>query len=216
MALLKNGQDDDFFGNDADEEDCLFEPSSSSLLRKMHGDDDGIINHHHGQQQGLLFDNGSGLLAAAESFALEERFRKLGFHEGYDQAKDERLQEGFEIGYKEAFAVSTRIGILLGEATLKSKLLSLTSSPAVDTTTTTKKQIQNSGGNDDDTSSGNKMKDMSTTTQAQEEPIYLAAARQIIKSLTEPETETLSNKCDNLNELESKVRNIMLQKKQQS
>jgi hypothetical protein len=204
MALFKNGQDDDFFGND-DDEDCFQSPPPSlSVLtrpdvsdgggRGINGDacdddDDGIHRPHYGQPQ---HQEGSGCaLAEAESSALQERFRKLGFHEGYDQAKDERLQEGFETGYREAFAVSTRIGILLGEATLNSKL---------------PKPIRKiDTGNEDGTSSGDKVEENISTITAPE-PIYLAAARQIIKRLTEPDT--LSKNCD-LPKLESEVRNIL-------
>jgi hypothetical protein len=205
MAFLKNGQDDDFFGSnedDDDEEDCLFVPSS---LLPSPGDGS---NHH------LLLDYGA--LARAESSALAERFRKIGFHEGYDPAKDERLQEGFETGYKEAFAVSTRIGIFLGEATLKSKLLPQHIVPPalispVATADTTENQIQQIGN--DGTSRSGKIDEGEILMPFPTEPIYLAAARQIIKRLTEQQqTDTLSTKkksCD-LMELENEVRNILL------
>ena len=55
-------------------------------------------------------------LAAAESRATRERFRKLGFHQAYDTAKEDLLQEGFEAGYKETFALAKEMGILLGKA----------------------------------------------------------------------------------------------------
>lgn len=55
-------------------------------------------------------------LAAAESRAAQERFRKLGFHEAYDAAKEDLLQHGFEAGYKETFVLAKEIGILLGRA----------------------------------------------------------------------------------------------------
>lgn len=64
----------------------------------------------------------SGGLALAESRALEERFRKLGFHEGYDAAKETMLQEGFEAGYKETFSIAQEIGALLGKMAMKSKV----------------------------------------------------------------------------------------------
>ena len=61
-------------------------------------------------------------LLTAESRAVEERFQKLGYHEAYDAAKEERLQDGFEAGYKETFEISKEIGVLLGRAVMGSKM----------------------------------------------------------------------------------------------
>ena len=86
------------------------------------GDDDscGPDVAHHSWSNDTVGTFGG--LAAAESRALEERFRKIGYHEGYDAAKETKLQEGFEAGYKETFALSKQIGALLGKMTMKSKL----------------------------------------------------------------------------------------------
>lgn len=75
-----------------------------------------------GTDEGIGFEVDTSGLAAAESRALEERFRNLGFHEGYDAAKEERLQEGFEAGYMETFALSKEIGALVGKIAMKTKL----------------------------------------------------------------------------------------------
>ena len=64
-------------------------------------------------------------LALAESRALEERFRKFGFHEAYDAAKEERLQDGFEDGYVASFPLAMEIGAIFGKAVMESKMKNL-------------------------------------------------------------------------------------------
>jgi len=63
-----------------------------------------------------------GLLGSAESRARVERFRTIGYHEGFDETKDVRLQRGFQDGYQQAYDVSYRIGRMLGELTAKYKI----------------------------------------------------------------------------------------------
>jgi len=95
MALWQEQEEDDFFGSEDDD---------SKPQRCTDGHD---------------LDSG---LAIAEASAATEHFRKLGYHEAYDATKDERIQEGFDKGYKDAFEVSSRIGESLGRATMQSKL----------------------------------------------------------------------------------------------
>ena len=55
-----------------------------------------------------------GGLAGHETRANEAAFRKMGYLEAYDAAKEERLQEGFEAGYREAVDVAASVGLRLG------------------------------------------------------------------------------------------------------
>jgi len=55
-------------------------------------------------------------LALHEARAAEEAAYKRGFLEGCDVTKDERLQDGFEVGYRETLDAAMRIGKMLGEA----------------------------------------------------------------------------------------------------
>ena len=60
-------------------------------------------------------------LMAAEAQAAEKRYRKLGYHEAYDAHKDDRIQEGFVDGYREAYANAIKIGEQLGKAVVESR-----------------------------------------------------------------------------------------------
>ena len=55
-------------------------------------------------------------MATHESRAAEEQFRNIGYLEAFEKAKEIRLQEGFEVGYRSTFPVSMRIGEVLGRA----------------------------------------------------------------------------------------------------
>ena len=57
---------------------------------------------------------GGGGLAGHETRANEAAFRKMGYLEAYDATKEERLQEGFEAGYRETVDVATSVGLRLG------------------------------------------------------------------------------------------------------
>jgi len=47
--------------------------------------------------------------------SMEQKFHNLGFQDGYDKAKELKLETGFEEGYVELIEVATRIGNILGE-----------------------------------------------------------------------------------------------------
>jgi len=59
----------------------------------------------------------SGGLAEREMRFTQEQFRNMGYLEAYDETKEERLQEGFEAGYKDFFEAAMIMGEALGEAT---------------------------------------------------------------------------------------------------
>ena len=61
-------------------------------------------------------------MAAFEARAVAERFRKIGFHEAYDAAQEECLQEGFEAGFFATFDQAQEIGRLLGKAVMRAEL----------------------------------------------------------------------------------------------
>lgn len=79
-------------------------PDEAGAEDEFFGDDDAI------DRRGL---------AAAEDRALAARFRNVGYHETYEACQEERLQEGFEVGYTQAFAVAKEIGTRLGRSVLQ-------------------------------------------------------------------------------------------------
>jgi hypothetical protein len=93
MALLQ--EDDDFFGDGDD----------NSTLRQC---TDG-----HEMYSGL---------AMAEAAAVESKHENLGYHAAYDEYKDVKVQDGFEVGYTGVYKTAYRIGELLGDATMAYKL----------------------------------------------------------------------------------------------
>ena len=58
-------------------------------------------------------------LTRHEVHASEETAFKRGFLEGFDAVKDERLQAGFDEGYRQAIKESMNIGKILGESTVE-------------------------------------------------------------------------------------------------
>lgn len=99
MATWPKETDDDFFG---DQEKELRDMSRQSQAQN---------------DTTLSIDPTSDGLAERDSRALEETFRNLGFNEAFDEARDARLQEGFELGYKQCFHAAMKLGELLGEVT---------------------------------------------------------------------------------------------------
>ena len=59
--------------------------------------------------------NDFGALAQHETLAKERDLAAIGYFESYDENKDERLQDGFEAGYRQAFDISMRIGEVFGQ-----------------------------------------------------------------------------------------------------
>ena len=61
---------------------------------------------------------GGGGLAGHETRSNEAAFHKMGYLEAYDATKEERLQEGFEVGFREAadhaHSIGRRLGRLVG------------------------------------------------------------------------------------------------------
>lgn len=56
-------------------------------------------------------------LTLRDSRATKEQFRNIGYHQAYEEAKDARLQQGFEKGYRDCFEEALQIGEILGQAT---------------------------------------------------------------------------------------------------
>jgi hypothetical protein len=91
--------EDDFFGADeeiTDQDHSCFVDSGTSQL-------------HSGLQ-------------AADVNAEQGRFRTLGYHEAYDSCKGERLQTGFQDGYRSTYEDARRIGELVGRTITQSKI----------------------------------------------------------------------------------------------
>lgn len=64
-------------------------------------------------------DDEGDVLAEREIRAQEQQIENVGFLEAFEEAKEDKLQQGFEDGYTQSFDVSVRIGELLGEAALE-------------------------------------------------------------------------------------------------
>jgi hypothetical protein len=158
MALLQ--EDDDFFGEHDDHDEHEHENSS---LRKCA---DGQELH-------------SGL-AVADFNASQSHYQKLGYHAAYDEHKDLDVQNGFEAGYKEVYNQAFSVGEMLGEATMKHKLLR--------------------GKNQGDDTDKEKGRD----------PAYLEAAKKIRGVLTDTaDKEESTKKAYNLRDLQREVENAL-------
>jgi hypothetical protein len=172
MALMQ--EDDDFFGDHDDHDEHDFEdedehPSSRQCV-------DGHELH-------------SGL-AVADFKASQSHYQKLGYHAAYDEHKDLDVQNGFEAGYKEVYNQAFSIGEMLGQATMKHKLLR-----GKTATATTTSEIPK--GDDADKEEGR-------------DPSYLKAAKKIRGVLTDTaDKEESTKKAYNLRDLQREVENAL-------
>ena len=96
MANPKSGDGDDFFGDFKHEQGHNESPNPNCA--------------------DMNDQNPREVMATHESRAAEEQFRNIGYLEAFEKAKEIRLQEGFEVGYRSTFPVSMRIGEVLGRA----------------------------------------------------------------------------------------------------
>jgi hypothetical protein len=167
MALLQ--EDDDFFGEHDDHDE--HEHENSSLRQCADG---------HELHSGL---------AVADFNASQSHYQKLGYHAAYDEHKDLDVQNGFEAGYKEVYNQAFSVGEMLGEATMKHKLL------RGKTATTTPSEIPK--GDDTDKEKGR-------------DPAYLEAAKKIRGVLTDTaDKEESTKKAYNLRDLQREVENAL-------
>jgi hypothetical protein len=158
MALLQ--EEDDFFG--AHDDDDEHDDDNPSLRQCIDG---------HELHSGL---------AVADFNASKSHYQTLGYHAAYDEHKDLDVQNGFEAGYKEAYNQAFSIGEMLGEATMKHKLLR-----------------GKSQGDDTDKEDGR-------------DPAYLEAAKKIRGVLTDTADKEESNKkAYNLRDLQREVENVL-------
>lgn len=58
-------------------------------------------------------------LGQQEAKSQEEHFWKIGYHEAHEESCNEKLQEGFEAGYRNSMEGSMRLGELLGRHAFK-------------------------------------------------------------------------------------------------
>jgi hypothetical protein len=91
---MNDADEDEFFG-DQEENDDNVHTSSSSYY---------------------------GRLGDQEVLARENEMKNIGYLEAHEETKEQRLQEGFEAGYRETFDAAMRVGKLLGQATARARL----------------------------------------------------------------------------------------------
>ncbi len=89
--------EDEFFGDQSDDED-------HDLYSQLH------VNE-------VMQDarRAHGAMDKHEINSQRETHRNIGYHEAYDDYKEERLQEGFEAGYRQYINDAKKLGMLLGE-----------------------------------------------------------------------------------------------------
>mmetsp|Transcript_50629 Transcript_50629/g.107879 ORF Transcript_50629/g.107879 Transcript_50629/m.107879 type:complete len:178 (+) Transcript_50629:94-627(+) len=99
--------DDEFFGDQSSESD------SSRCADQVSGNE-GI--------RGKTPSNPFGNVATHEYRSREESVRNLSYLDGYDETKEEKLQDGFSEGYRQSFNDALRIGRRLGYLGAKAAL----------------------------------------------------------------------------------------------
>lgn len=98
---MNSDSEDEFFGDQSDDEytqKCL----SSSYTT---------------QEPARPIDS----LSKRDNNAQEENYRNIGYHEAYDLHKEERIQEGFEDGYRNHLDIATKLGEVLARNILSSR-----------------------------------------------------------------------------------------------
>ena len=119
-------------------------------------------------------EEGGGGLAGHETRANEAAFRNMGYLEAYDATKEERLQEGFEAGYREAVDVATSVGLRLG------RLVGRTAAVALAPTSTAS---QGKHGDDTTEDDGDDNCDDDNDERVEKEAAAAAAARLAAKTV---------------------------------
>jgi hypothetical protein len=98
----------------------LFTHTRTEPMALNEEDDNDDGDEFFGDQDGD--DDFGGLLGEREHLARQNELKTVGYVESYDETKETRLQEGFQMGYRETFDVALRIGQLLGQATFRARL----------------------------------------------------------------------------------------------
>mmetsp|Transcript_11711 Transcript_11711/g.17052 ORF Transcript_11711/g.17052 Transcript_11711/m.17052 type:complete len:168 (+) Transcript_11711:52-555(+) len=111
MSLNDDSETDDFFGDQGD--DCD-EYVSNDFIGV---DDANNVNPQQGDSSRVTEG-----LAFHETRASEETFHNMGYHDGFDEAKELHLQKGFEEGYREVFDAAMRVGKMFGEVSTRAIL----------------------------------------------------------------------------------------------
>jgi hypothetical protein len=104
MMREKSGSDDEFFGDQSSESDCeLNRQNNAEAIQNQFG---AVANHDYRSH--------------------ESSIKTLSYLDGFDETKDEKLQEGFCNGYKtsfrDAFQTGERLGLLSAKVALKESL----------------------------------------------------------------------------------------------
>lgn len=98
---MKSDSEDEFFGDQSDDEyshKCLSSSHTEEPVRPIDS------------------------LSKRDNNAQEENYRNIGYHEAYDLHKEERIQEGFEDGYREHLDIATKLGEVLAKSILSSRI----------------------------------------------------------------------------------------------
>lgn len=149
MNLGLDDSEDEFFGCQSDDNDTIAIPTSSTTrnydisvgteLKQQRIDHQGLCSATTGA--GAAVDSSShGALSLQESIAQDQVYKNIGYHQAYDRYKEDKLQEGFEAGYRAYIHDAMRLGDLLGQhmITMTTTTMSrITANSATNTTTTT-------------------------------------------------------------------------------
>jgi hypothetical protein len=100
---MNSDSEDEFFGDQSDDEYSSHKCLSSS---------------HTQEEPARLIDS----LSKRDNNAQEENYRNIGYHEAYDLHKEERIQEGFEDGYRDHLSIATTLGEVLAKNILSNKI----------------------------------------------------------------------------------------------
>ena len=107
-APAANDEEDELFG------DLTADDHADQHERGVNPQQAAGAPHHAVAIAPAAAGGGGGGLAGHETRANEAAFRKMGYLEAYDATKEERLQGGFEAGYRETVDVATSVGLRLG------------------------------------------------------------------------------------------------------
>lgn len=105
-TMEKSGTEDEFFGDQSSDSDA------NSVTKKS-------TNSFHVEAPSNPFGN----VADHEYRSHAASVKTLSYLDGYDETKEERLQDGFSDGYRQSFSDAFRIGSRLGSVCAKTALL---------------------------------------------------------------------------------------------
>lgn len=115
-GVIENEEDDEFFGNQDDDVGAVVD-IDSGIVNNASSTTSTLVNNNDNSNN----NNGFGTMGQRELAARQNELKTVAYLDAYDEAKEVRLQEGFEIGYRQTFSSAYQLGMNFGKVSTTTK-----------------------------------------------------------------------------------------------